>query len=108
GGMILDEGPVDLLGPRQLAQLEERKPEQIARALVARLVAERLLQREARIRGLTLMQRLRALGQRAVEFLVFGDVRIVFVEDAAVRCHGAGVHYFAGSLDASCDSCLSW
>ena len=38
--MVFDEPAVERLGLLELAQLEERQPEQVARPLVARLVAQ--------------------------------------------------------------------
>src|SRR5439155_22554273 len=67
GRMVLDQRPVDLLGLGQLAELEERQPEEVSRTLVARLVAKRLLQRDPRLGGVAALERLGAGGERAVE-----------------------------------------
>ena len=109
GGMVLDERAIDLLRARQLPQLEEREPEQIARPLVAGLVAKRFLQRDPRLGRIPLLEEFAARRQRAIELLVLGEVGVVFLEDAAFL--GAGIHHFPGSplFDATRRaSRLSW
>jgi hypothetical protein len=93
--VVLDQAAVGLLGLGEVAQLEEREPEQVARALVARLVAQRLLQRVAGLVGMALRQRLGAGGERAIELLVLGKVGVVLVEDAGL-C-GARARFDAGA-----------
>src|SRR5207245_6735581 len=72
-GVVLDQRTVDLLRPGQLADLEQRKHEQVARPLVVRLVAQRVLQRDARIGGIALREGLRAPRARALGFRVPGQ-----------------------------------
>src|SRR5439155_17659464 len=108
---------VDVLGLGQLAELEERQPEEVSRTLVARLVAKRLLQRDPRLGGVAALERLGAGGERAVELLRLRQIGVVLVEDAAVvDCAGARFHHFSpatadgAETDASlsCFSRLSW
>ena len=106
--MILDQRTVDLFRARQLAELEEREPEQVARALVARLVPQRFLQRDAGLGGIALRQQLVAGRQRAIEFLIFGEIGIVFVEDAVLRCAGARVGHSPGSRFDASFPCAAW
>ena len=106
--MVLDQRPVDLFRPRQLAQLEQRKPEQVARPLVARLVPQRLLQRDPRVGGISLREGLGSRPERAIEFLVLGEIGVVLVEDGARRAV-ARIDHFAASattlLRVSARSC---
>jgi len=106
--MVLDQRAVDLLCPVQLADLEQRKSEQVARPLVARLVPQRLLQRDPRIGRISLREGLGARGERAIEFLVLGEIGVVLVEDGARRAV-ARIDHFAASattlLRVSARSC---
>ena len=93
--MVLDEAAVDPLGLLQLAQLEQRKPQHVARPLVARLVPQRLLQQVARALRVAPLQRLGPGGQRAVEFLVLGEVRVVVEEPALLQRALGGIDHGA-------------
>ena len=67
GRILLEERPVDPLRLDQLTQLEERKPQQVARALVVGFGPQRLFEELARRLRVSALQRLRAGGEGAVE-----------------------------------------
>ena len=91
--MILDQAAVDRFRLVQLAQLEERQAEEIACPLVARLEAKSFFQELPRSARVAALQRIGTVGQRALELLVVGEVRVVFEKSTLVqRAWRGGVH----------------
>ena len=118
GRVVLDQPAVDRLGLLQLPQLEEREPKEVARPLVARLVAQRLLQELPRPARVSALQGIGGLHQVAVELLVLGCIRVVSEDPALVQCaRRGGIHHGApcAAAGAGADSArvrfaarLSW
>ena len=91
--MVFDQAAVDRLGFVQLAELEEREAQEVAGALVERLESQGLFEELARSARVAALQRIGSVGQRALELLVVGKVRVVFEKPTLVqRAWRGGVH----------------